>query len=273
MKRNLKHITFSAMSAMIMASTVITTPMYSVSAIANPISTARVLPPSENGHRYTTDGGLVCDADSFALFVSNGESILGITGNGHGGSFTEIEKDLVTDEEVEKLYKDSGYGIYYAKDTNRIFCIKPDYSQTDYKNTFILSDTVIENPEIKYIFDGDSGMILDYKTNEVLHDFNKVDAAAFYLSPTRGYSNFVVYSQSSNVIMGSPEEIATNLCYVGDIDQSGIVDLTDLTTLSLHLVGDKEFTDDMLSISDMTNDGAVNLADLATMKQYIMNAL
>lgn len=57
----------------------------------------------------------------------------------------------------------------------------------------------------------------------------------------------------------------------GDINNSNSVDLTDLTELSLYLIGDKTFNDFEMFTADTNGDNEVNLADLAHLKQYIMS--
>jgi len=55
----------------------------------------------------------------------------------------------------------------------------------------------------------------------------------------------------------------------GDIDLNDTIDVTDLTELSLTLIGDKEFSDDQQKAADIDGDGAVTLADLARLQQYL----
>lgn len=55
----------------------------------------------------------------------------------------------------------------------------------------------------------------------------------------------------------------------GDIDLNGTIDVTDLTELSLVLVGDKELTEDQKLAANIDGDGAVTLADLARLQQYL----
>ena len=47
------------------------------------------------------------------------------------------------------------------------------------------------------------------------------------------------------------------------------MDVTDLSYLSLYLIGDKKLSDDALKASDTAYDGKVNLADLAALRQYL----
>lgn len=61
----------------------------------------------------------------------------------------------------------------------------------------------------------------------------------------------------------SGEEIA------GDINSDGKADLTDLTELSLALIGDNELTATQQKAADVDRDGEVKLADLAMFKQFL----
>ena len=56
---------------------------------------------------------------------------------------------------------------------------------------------------------------------------------------------------------------------LGDVDLSGTIDVTDLSTLSLSLVDKKELTGQSFKNADVTQDGKVDLTDLATLRQYL----
>ncbi|MBQ5988504.1 MAG: dockerin type I repeat-containing protein [Oscillospiraceae bacterium] len=55
----------------------------------------------------------------------------------------------------------------------------------------------------------------------------------------------------------------------GDVDLNGTIDVTDLTELSLALVGDKELAADQKLAADIDGDGTVSIADLARLQQYL----
>ncbi|MDO5558265.1 MAG: dockerin type I repeat-containing protein [Oscillospiraceae bacterium] len=58
-------------------------------------------------------------------------------------------------------------------------------------------------------------------------------------------------------------------CGNGDLDENSVVELTDLTILSQHLLGDRLLDSRGLYRSDVTGDGNTDIADLAHLRQYI----
>ena len=56
---------------------------------------------------------------------------------------------------------------------------------------------------------------------------------------------------------------------LGDITGEGIVDLTDLTYLSLYLLKDRDFDEREYASADIQTDGEVNIADLAAFKEAV----
>jgi len=56
---------------------------------------------------------------------------------------------------------------------------------------------------------------------------------------------------------------------IGDINSDGVIDLTDLSMLSLHLIGDEKIEGSELKAADVDKNDKVNLSDLARIRQYI----
>lgn len=56
----------------------------------------------------------------------------------------------------------------------------------------------------------------------------------------------------------------------GDIDKNGSVDLSDLLSLSQHLLRDITLTGDALKAADANGDGSTDISDLAVLKQFVM---
>ena len=61
----------------------------------------------------------------------------------------------------------------------------------------------------------------------------------------------------------------TTLFLRGDITGNGIVDVTDLTELSLYLIGDSNFDCAQKIYSDIDDDNKTGMTDLARLRQYI----
>jgi len=55
----------------------------------------------------------------------------------------------------------------------------------------------------------------------------------------------------------------------GDLDENGKVEITDLTYLSMYLLGDYSLAGNTLKAADVNADGNVDLPDLAHLKQYV----
>jgi len=56
---------------------------------------------------------------------------------------------------------------------------------------------------------------------------------------------------------------------LGDVDCNGTIDVTDLTELSLALLGDNKLTEVQQKAADIDSDNLVTLADLARLQQYL----
>ena len=56
---------------------------------------------------------------------------------------------------------------------------------------------------------------------------------------------------------------------IGDVDGNGRVDVTDLTFLSLNLIGEHDLSGDNEKAADVDKDGKITLADLARMRQFL----
>ena len=59
----------------------------------------------------------------------------------------------------------------------------------------------------------------------------------------------------------------------GDVNNNQVVDITDLSLLSLHLVGDTKFDDSQKDQMDFDRDGKCDIVDLATLRSFISHSL
>ena len=56
----------------------------------------------------------------------------------------------------------------------------------------------------------------------------------------------------------------------GDVTMDKKVDVTDLTNIALHVIGDRNFDEDQNVVADVEDDDNVNLADLAALKMKLV---
>ncbi len=88
------------------------------------------------------------------------------------------------------------------------------------------------------------------------------------ITPTLGDSAPLYGSGTTSTTPGNEEW--TPIRGRGDIDKNGTTDLTDLTSLSMHLLGDITLDSTALIEADITQDDETNIADLAALKMIVM---
>lgn len=108
-----------------------------------------------------------------------------------------------------------------------------------------------EAPEAKCWIDNDQS----YSTNEV---------TIYWNSPLIYLLAEIMDSKDSSENQGGTDEII-----YGDFNGDKVADLTDLTTLSLYLLGDIDFSASQLTAADVDGNDKVDIADLARFKQYV----
>ena len=82
-------------------------------------------------------------------------------------------------------------------------------------------------------------------------------------------------NESFDAVMGisffntdEPDTPKTEILY-GDINNDNDINLSDLTMLSLALVGDAELSSEQKLVADVAYNDSIDIADLALLKQYI----
>ena len=146
-------------------------------------------------------------------------------------------------------------------------------------------------PYIRYELDGQKHQLKDFTTKKVLVDFDKKGSVRYegfdydysaadgyvYLGKEKDsqyYIREIEYTGSSPYRVDFATELESSFDHTidllsGDLNMDGTVDLSDLTILSLKLIGDREITPLQLKISDLDHDNNLTLADLARLQQYL----
>ena len=70
--------------------------------------------------------------------------------------------------------------------------------------------------------------------------------------------------EPTDPVVAPPSESVT-----GDLNGDGIIDVSDLTMLSLALLGDNELSDSQKKNADVDSDSEITVADLARLRQYL----
>ena len=106
-------------------------------------------------------------------------------------------------------------------------------------------------PEAKCWIDNDQS----YSTNEV---------TIYWNSPLIYLLAEVMNKDAASEQPGEQTEVI-----YGDFNSDKVADLTDLTQLSLYLLGDADFTDAQKKAADVDGNDVIDIADLARFKQYV----
>ncbi len=242
--------------------------------------------------RDVENNKLLIKRDSIFKFVTEEKEYLQTF---TGRRFYEFKK-VPSDEELAALAKE-----WYPSDSSFDYSTAPDYAKpsvfliiSNESDSFVLGidkngvtrkyDDI--DPEVKYEFDGINHCIKDYSTGKVLEEFtNPVapGAAETIKYPANGYIKLVHFgkdgitgslihyngSNEEEILLSMYDGTTTYESLTGDINFDGVVDTTDLTTISLALIGDQKFAPLQDELSDVDGDAKVTIADLARLQQYL----
>ena len=78
---------------------------------------------------------------------------------------------------------------------------------------------------------------------------------------------------SSSLVKVDGLENKETAAITGDINNDLNIDVTDLSELSLALIGDKKLSEAQQKAADVDKDGKVTLSDLARMRQHLSKVI
>lgn len=204
-------------------------------------------------------------------------------------------------EEWIPYYSDNGYNKGYYFDEDGICYSTPsanDFSVTQeeipagmYWTTFLLQSLCITYPDGKFAVQF-RGYIDNDKIFQDIERLGKLGIEAEISKTSKDYPLMLYAVLTADQIENFPaaEDVGYKLGLAkkpvssydetkvqvvkdnfdkGDIDGSKIIDVSDVTELSLILIGDKVISDAQYQAADVDGDGKVSLADLARIKQYL----
>ena len=109
----------------------------------------------------------------------------------------------------------------------------------------------------------------NYESNwDATNDYSRL---GLKLSEEFGGTDRIPVYFEDELVYGRPygEDSADSEFIYGDLNNDKKVDVTDLSFLSLYLIGDMKFSDIQKKAGDVSTDESVNLADLARFRQYL----
>ena len=87
------------------------------------------------------------------------------------------------------------------------------------------------------------------------------------LQDITGIKGFENYKLSGKIIVDTDE--SQNVLY-GDVNNDGIIDITDATMIQKYIVGIEKFTDDQFKRADVNFDGSIDVSDATLISKYIV---
>lgn len=205
---------------------------------------------------YISNGELLISASDVIEIINEERAYLSFANVTGMGEILSLKERPESDEKIAELIKAEKRNIHYCYIESENCILYYNYNKNEIEKTDY--DT-----SIKYTFDIVNENVVSKVTGE---EICKISDNWWYTIYYNEYISTIYYIGNGTFI--SPES-KTILPETGDIDNNGTIDLTDLTDLSLAIIGDKTLTAVQLKTSDIDSDGNVTVADLARLKQYV----
>ena len=148
-----------------------------------------------------------------------------------------------------------------------------------FPNDFDINEVLLSNSEVYMTSDiGNDVVYYIHASEEVMYqyidwyeNYEGEDLKAFFIErpavPTNDWDDPNV--NVSKEPAATVDEKNTEKIMIGDIFLDEKIDVTDLTELSLALLGDRNLSENQKKAADVDGDGEVTLADLAMLRQYL----
>ena len=210
----------------------------------------------------TESSAFTCNSNDIVKVVREDEEALYFADQTGLGRILVLDEKPATDEELIAAIKEPKLNIH--------FCYLEKEKEMIYYNYNDNSLSKTENQmEIKYTIDLVKMNIVDNSNDDVVLNFNE----------TSGYWVVNEKNEKKEMILAGynfisptgylPAELPEKT--IGDINDDGEIDLSDLTMMSQYILKDIELTASQIKCADVNVDAEVNLQDLALLKQFVMH--
>ena len=211
-------------------------------------------------HRYSIAAGINanCTAGGWALLTCS------LCGEQHYEEYEPLGHDLVRHEAQAASCEAIGWDAYDA-------CTRCDYTTYaeipatghDYVGTETTAATCTTDGVMTYVCKNDASHSYTESIPALGHDPVLVQ----YVAPTQTSSGIEIFVCSRCSFTSS--NILPMITYIpGDINDDGVVNAKDITTLRRFLAGGYDATVNE-SFVDVNKDGAVNAKDITTLRRYL----
>lgn len=195
------------------------------------------------GEEYETAVLDMLKNDSNVLSIENRRDV---TEAGFNLKYLYVSTEMETEEFIESYpqfclenvsYQSSGDEFY-----NHWFIFRNKTTSPEYYEDFMKLKQSGEQFELRFMVNALAAMNPHYVLTETLYTADGTDTPPMPL----------------------PAEFVK-----GDVTADGVIDVTDVSCLSLYLIGDIELSGFQKKSADVDNDGEVKLTDLAKLRQYL----
>jgi hypothetical protein len=230
----------------------------------------------DNGHTVTLNGTAVIPSNSIYSIITTDGTVL---------YSCDTEAVLAFDYEPDSaellpILKETNYRAYIWVNNEKpyVFYASIERSGDNEENIKKKLRSDIK-PCIEYVIDQTNHEIRHCETDDIIQKFTTstddtygiaVGDTFFIGAYKTGYRLISYHSEGVDIRM-EPLEVANKFANInsGDIDYNNSIDITDLSQLSLCLLGEASLNPLQTEIADTTGDGTVNLSDLARLKQFV----
>lgn len=223
-----------------------------------------ISPEAETKIPETNSSAFSCSSRDIVKVIRDSEEVFCFADQTGLGRILILSERPEKDAELISAIKEPKLNIHfcYLEDEGKM--LHYDYNE----NTLTEME---DKMDVKYTIDLTQRNITDNSNNEIVLDLT--ESPSYWVINEDNQKKEMILVGVNFISPEGYKDIETNDFELGDINVDGTVDITDLSELSLALIGDKSLTEIQQKAADVNEDGTVTLADLARMKQYIVGII